>query len=199
MADKRGGYRQPSDKRPKVAGPGKASRRTDNQPIQVANVQDSEDLQVGDRQKLENAQRIAPLGRTRPPRVAPAPPRGGGSAALPPHVFEGQTSRPEEPITAGLDFGPGPGSEAIAPPPPETDQEIVLDFLATKFNDQAAAQLLSEIRNSRAVPDVPMEQGPIASTSPVEAPEPEPIELDVPEEEVPEEEIPEEPVEEPVV
>ena len=199
MADNRGGYRQPRDKRPKVAGPGKAARRTDNQPIQVANVQESTDLQVGDRQKLENAQRIAPLGRLRPPRVAAVtPPESGGSAALPEHLFSGPTSRPGEPITAGMDFGPGPGSEAITPPPPETDQEIVLDFLAREFNDQAAAQMLSEIRNARAVPDEPME-APIASAAPVEAPEPEPIELDTPEtEEIPEEPI-EEPVEEPVV
>lgn len=183
MAENRGGYRSPRDKTPRVPAPGKQSRRTDNQPIRVANVQDSEDLQQGDRQRLEQAQRLAPLRRSPAPRVA-APAAGspaGGGATLPEHVFAGDTSRPNEPLTAGLAFGAGPGAEAISPPPPETDQEVVLQFLADTFQDDAASKMLNEIRNARAVPDEPMEQPALASAAPIEPMEPEPMEMDLPE------------------
>lgn len=37
---------------------------------------------------------------------------------LPGYVFGAESTRPDEPITAGLDSGAGPGSEILREPPP---------------------------------------------------------------------------------
>lgn len=63
------------------------------------------------------AQQAAPMpGGTPAPTAPPAagpPPLGAGMADLPP--LTGPTTAPDEPLTAGVDFGPGPGSEILGP------------------------------------------------------------------------------------
>lgn len=54
----------------------------------------------GARAEQERAQRAVPMGRPDPPVVD----------------LLGPSQRPDEPITAGVPFGPGPGPEAVAFP-----------------------------------------------------------------------------------
>jgi hypothetical protein len=185
MADGRGGYRKPSGGA-RAKGVGANSQRTDaNQPVRVANVGDSEDLVHGDRQKLEAAQRIAPLGRARAPRVAPAQgqgtPAGGAPGMLPDHLFGLPTQRPTEPVTHGSSVGPGAGPEVLAPEEPEDDREVVLRFLAAQPNaPQAIVDMLDDMRAERiqpaAMPEMAMPQ---TAEQPVpQAPIDEPMEDD---------------------
>lgn len=68
------------------------------------------------------AQRAVPLPAAPPPATAPQPPGQGGAAgpfATPadtPNLTD-PTQRPDEPLTAGLPFGPGSGPEALGPAP----------------------------------------------------------------------------------
>lgn len=141
------------------SGVGSRSRRTDGGPIRgVPNVQDSTDLKQGDRAKLEAGQRIAPIQRSPQPQIqaqqtGPPPMSGGG--LLPEHLFSSPSSRPGEPETAGLPFGPGPGPEVLAPQP-EDEREVVLSWLASQPNaPQAIVDMQNEIRNSRMAPQQP--------------------------------------------
>lgn len=62
----------------------------------------------GKRKQQEEAQRAVPMRR--PPAEIQAR-RAAQQAPLP--DFFGETRRPEEPITAGAPFGPGPGAEVV--------------------------------------------------------------------------------------
>lgn len=76
-------------------------------------------LPYGDRQKLISAQRTVPMAPA--PAPAPAAPQGPPAPAAPMPVPGGAgdllrpTERPNEPVTAGLPMGPGPGPEALGP------------------------------------------------------------------------------------
>src|SRR5689334_2097510 len=96
----------------RVGSPGKNyQNRTDlHQPIRVA-----PDQQYGQAQALENAQRVIPLPTqsSAPAQAAPASspaPAGAGPTSGP---FTRPTDRPNEPVTAGLPTGPGPGPEIL--------------------------------------------------------------------------------------
>ena len=76
-------------------------------------------LPYGDRAKLNAARAAVPMG---PPPAAAAP--SGGGAGLPPQAapagpspgdlpFLHPTQRPNEPVTAGIPQGPGPGPEVL--------------------------------------------------------------------------------------
>lgn len=110
-----GGYRKPANPAP-VSGPGKYSRRTDGGPAQVMSA--APDQAYGDKTAQMNQQRIAPMGGATP--MPPAAQAASGGAAAGPQLpaysggdFAGPSSRPNEPITAGVDIGPGPGSAAL--------------------------------------------------------------------------------------
>lgn len=73
-------------------------------------------LPYGDRAKLIAAQRAVPMGP--PPSAAPGPaapstPPGAPAPEPGSLPFTHPTQRPNEPVTAGLPMGPGPGPEAI--------------------------------------------------------------------------------------
>lgn len=77
------------------------------------------------RVRIEGAQGLqATPQAARAPEAPPAPP----SPAFPlPGSFgplSRPTERPDEPLTAGLPFGPGPGPEALAVPPQTTADEL---------------------------------------------------------------------------
>lgn len=99
-----GGYRKPGTPAP-VSGPGALSKRTDGR---VA-----EGFAYGMNKQINEQAAGAPMAKVvtaaaRPMNVAPQ---------LPPVTpITAETERPEEPITAGIDFGAGPGSEALALP-----------------------------------------------------------------------------------
>ena len=192
MAD-RGGYRR-SKESTSVSGIGKNSKRTDGrQAIRSPNIQDSTDLQQGDRERIRQGQKVQPLSETPSPSVSAAPPRGpsasagAGAVELPPHLM-GPTSRPlEDEMTPA------------SPPPvePQDDKEVVLQFLIDAFGDENASSMLEEIRMSKQTPSTPMMPTTLAPEVVEEPGEPEAIELG---EEPIEEEVVEEPVEEaPVV
>lgn len=167
----RGGRRVPN-KPASYSGVGKNSKRTDGrvQPNRAPSIQESTDLQVGERAVIEKGQAIRPLGRQSAPQIQTSP--GGGPAAaegmLPEHLFTSPSARPSEAVTTGLPFGGGPGPEVLRPQP-QDDREVVLDWLASQPNaPQAIVDMQAEIRGSRmSAPSAPMPQ-PMPEEKPVE-------------------------------
>lgn len=198
MADGRGGYQKPSKPQP-ASGPGRYSKRTDaNDPPATPGLKDS-DLRHGDVQKLEQGQKIAPLAKSPSvaPPTSPSPSRGAGGAGIPPSVFNSESTRGEEPVTAGLDVGGGPGSEALMAQPEQDDpRQAVLQFLAARGNPVAQATLMDSRAGISGQPPTPPSGRdlPTSATGPenptmeemaFDAPQPtEDIETDVMDEEV---------------
>lgn len=169
MADGRGGYQKPS-KPAAVSGPGKFSQRTDGgagQPIREPDI-DSPDLQYGDRGRLTEAQRIAKAASGQGARVS-TPRRMSGQpgtgAKLPPWFSQSGDPNPQEPTTAGLSMGEGPGPEALQASAPADDvREVVLDFLAQTYGNQDVIQMLAQLRqerSSRTSMQAPMPAAPV--------------------------------------
>lgn len=101
MVENRGGYRKPENPAP-VSGPGALSQRTDGGPTQGAKYMPG-----------------MPYGENTMAQQTAAPMSGG--AAIPPtpelrplRSLNEPTERPDEELTAGLDVGPGPGSEVMS-------------------------------------------------------------------------------------
>lgn len=128
-------------------------------------------MPYGSHQAATTAQQAVPLPGT--PSLAPppgAPPAGpsaapGGDnttapmsdqaalAALQQHDFQpvglvSPTNRPGEPVTSGLDYGPGAGPEAMGGMPDPTQQDIqswrpllpTLEYLASQPNSTASTR-----------------------------------------------------------
>lgn len=90
-----GGYRAPANPAP-VSGPGALSQRTDGVPTgQVKG------LAYGENQTVNALAGSGPM----------AQPRAGGPAVIP---LDADSQFPDEPITAGAPFGPGPGPRPTA-------------------------------------------------------------------------------------
>ena len=93
-----GGYRKPSNPAP-ISGPGALSQRTDGGPTQPARYMSG--LPYGEGQQNYDNQVAAPMaGNPVPQMEMPTP-------------LMAPTARPNEPITAGVNIGDGPGSEAM--------------------------------------------------------------------------------------
>lgn len=113
MANGHGGDRVPSNPAP-VSGPGAMSQRTDGQAARYM-----AGGQYGEGQEMMDLQTSAPMSKTATPvrprgRSQQAAPAGGQEASVTP-LFA-PTQRPDEPITAGAPFGPGPGLSAPKAP-----------------------------------------------------------------------------------
>jgi hypothetical protein len=119
-----GGYQKPSNPAP-VSGPGAMSQRTDGGPTQAAMYMSG--LPRGEGQAQMQQQTSAPmagnptaLAQVSTASMAPAP-------QMPPTIgiFE-PTNNPDEPVTAGMDFGPGPDSSVLGMPnlPKDDDPAI---------------------------------------------------------------------------
>jgi hypothetical protein len=109
MAGQQGGYRQPANPAP-VSGPGSLSQRTDGGAIdgmqpatQAPKYMPGLGYGKGG-ENMANQQAADLAGNPTPQMAAPAVP------------LSEPTMRPNEPITTGVDFGPGPGTEAIRVP-----------------------------------------------------------------------------------
>lgn len=117
MAGQHGGYRRPTH--PAAAsGPGRLSRRTDGrQPVQTL-----PDAKYGEQQAFQAAQQAAPMAAdagglaTQP--GAPALPDLSGVVPM-----DAGTQMPDQPITAGLPMGEGPGSSMAPQKPTITPEE----------------------------------------------------------------------------
>jgi hypothetical protein len=153
MAEGRGGYRKPNSPAP-VSGPGQLSRRTDGGPQQTT--QPMTGMGYGENAEFTEMQSSAPLAaapsvsntRARNPR-----PTGQGAAAVP--LFS-PTGFPEEPITAGADFGPGESasSETMFQQSLKQDFEMLRRYLpdleaASNFSNAPSSfrYLVSYLRN----------------------------------------------------
>ena len=102
MVEKRGGYQQPSNPAP-ISGPGALSQRTDGGPTQPAKYISG--LPYGEGQTTYDQQTSAPMaGRNTAQPTLQLPE---------PTPLMAPTERPDETITAGIDSGPGPGSEVM--------------------------------------------------------------------------------------
>ena len=121
MAEGHGGYRQPANPAP-VSGPGPMSQRTDGGP--------------GDPQP----QRWVPTsdygGATEMQEVQQGAPMAGQMQAVP---LDAPTQRPDEPITAGAPFGPGPGPREAGPDPANVPAPEAVDAVAATIRAAYAA------------------------------------------------------------
>lgn len=115
-----GGYRAPTNPAP-VAGPGPLSRRTDGGPGGKQPVMTLPDAKYGENKAFVQQQQGAPMMQA--PNSAPMP-SGGGPAPTPspPPPLSAGTMAPSEPITAGIDSGPGPDSSVLTTVDPTASQ-----------------------------------------------------------------------------
>jgi hypothetical protein len=135
MANGHGGYRRPANPAP-VSGPGALSKRTDGrQPtMELPNAK------YGEAQAFREAQQAAPVSGGMPDLSGIVP-------------FGAPTQRPEEPLTAGMPFGPGGGPSVPAQPVAnEAAAKLrsylpVLTLLASQDDaDPATRQFVRQIR-----------------------------------------------------
>lgn len=118
--DNRGGY-QPPAKPAAVSGPGKFSQRTDGQPsMQLP------DAAYGEQQTFQQTQQGAPM--------AQGPQPGQGSPVMPLDMsrvtsLEAATEYPDEPVTSGVDAGPGPGASVLGLPTSDPSMQYAKDLL----------------------------------------------------------------------
>lgn len=83
------------------------------------------DAKYGENKVYEEQQRVMPAAQAQalPPAPTPnevaQPPADAPYTALPPlSAFNAPTERPEEPVTAGSPYGPGPNGMAMGPQAP---------------------------------------------------------------------------------
>jgi hypothetical protein len=112
-----GGYRKPENPAPS-SGPGALSRRTDGGPAQGAKYMSG--MPYGE--NTMDQQTAAPMSGGSPMPSAP-------TASMPmPTPLMAPTTRPNEPITSGINLGDGVGSEAIQLP---NTTPTILEILKT--------------------------------------------------------------------
>ena len=99
-----GGYRKPENPAP-VSGPGALSQRTDGGPSQPATYISG--LPYGEGQATYDQQVAAPMASSQQPMAEVTP-------------LMAPSSRPNEPITSGVNTGAGVGSEAMMDRPGQT-------------------------------------------------------------------------------
>lgn len=118
-----GGYQRPTSPAP-VSGPGALSQRTDGGPGATQGAKYISGLPYGEGQEFEQMQQMAPM------EAAPKIPASRANAIMeaPTQPFarngvqqgdinlvslNAPSMRPNEPVTAGVDIGLGPGSEVL--------------------------------------------------------------------------------------
>lgn len=110
-----GGYQKPKNPAP-FSGPGKFARRTDGGPGDTRQAaQNIPSQNYGDGVAMQALQTSAPLAATGSmngvePGAAASPQQPPMRDIIP---LDAPTTRPDEPITAGIDRGPGPGSSIL--------------------------------------------------------------------------------------
>lgn len=114
MAGK-GGYERPT-KPAAVSGPGKYSQRTDGGPGETPQqaARYISGGSYGEGQEMMDLQQGAPMS------AAPGVP----GAPMIPIPLNAPSGRPEEPLTAGMPFGPGVGPEGLPMVPPVDDLPV---------------------------------------------------------------------------
>lgn len=108
----------------------------------------------GEAKAQVDAQKAIPLSRIPAPQgVRPGPSTaavagmvGGGNISVPP--LNAPSARPNEPITAGLPTGPGPGPEALNLPVQSSEDDQMLAVLRAfhqAYPNSDIARLISEV------------------------------------------------------
>lgn len=152
MAEGHGGYRRPTNPAP-VSGPGKLSRRTDGrQPVR-----DLPNAKYGESTAFREAQAAAPMsgdiGSGGMAAQAGGAPMGPDLSGIVP--LDAPSQRPDEPITAGMPGGLGPGPRIPQQTSPLTDEQRarlrsympVLVILASREDaDPNTRQLVRQLR-----------------------------------------------------
>lgn len=106
-----GGYQKPRNPAP-FSGPGKFSRRTDGGPGDTRQAaQNIPSASYGDGVAMEALQTSAPLAATGSMNGVEPGAAASPQSVMPPIIpLDAPSTRPDEPVTAGIDMGPGPGS-----------------------------------------------------------------------------------------
>lgn len=132
MADNRGGYQRPRNPAP-VSGPGALSRRTDGGPGETPKqaAQYLSGQNYGDSKELNELATSAPLAAAGPMVVA----------------LDAPTQRPNEPVTAGVDVGPGPGPEVLGGP----RRDRTADLLRAAYDRYPSAHLRVMVQRLEAM------------------------------------------------
>jgi hypothetical protein len=133
-----GGRRTPRRPAP-VSGPGQLSQRTDGGPQQV--LSDVSGMDYGENQALENLQASAPMSASLSAMSPSAREREASQMGVP--LFS-DSARPDEPITAGADFGPGAG------PPVQPGRSKV-----NQDDAQVLAKYLPGLMDMASAPEAP--------------------------------------------
>ena len=123
-----GGYRKPENPAP-VSGPGALSQRTDGGPTQGAKYMPG--MPYGENTMAQ--QTAAPMaGKAEPaPMEMPTP-------------LMAPSSRPNEPVTNGIDMGPGAGSEALGLSMQEPTLSATIRKIA-QYDNSGEAEMLYAI------------------------------------------------------
>lgn len=124
----RGGARQGT---PGTAYTNRTDLAVDRQPVAVPQGQT-----YGEAGRQEAAQQAMPL-----------PDLGSMLSGLP--GLADPTQRPDEPLTAGLPMGPGPGPEALAAPPPDRTGAGLLRRMVRDNPDPELFALLAEAERAQ--------------------------------------------------
>jgi hypothetical protein len=125
-----GGYRKPENPAP-ASGPGALSQRTDGGPAQGAKYMSG--MPYG--QNTMDQQTAAPMAAAQP--APPAPEMTMPTPLMAP------TERPDEPITAGINRGDGPGSEVMMDrpsAPTKTLADVMRDLI--RFDSTGDTELI---------------------------------------------------------
>ncbi len=115
----RGGYQRPSNPAP-ASGPGALSARTDGGPGDTQALSAPTGMDYGERQQMLAAERLAPMAATPQPegqpaaRPGPAPTAPASAPQFSDLGFDAASTRPDEPVTAGVDIGEGPGADGLS-------------------------------------------------------------------------------------
>lgn len=118
MSNGHGGHRTPTNPAP-ASGPGRLSKRTDGGPGQKLMAPTG--MPYGDHQALMQQERTAPMSQANSVKPIAVPAAAGAApAGAPPQLtaLDAPSARPGEPITHGVDIGPGGGPEVLNLPPP---------------------------------------------------------------------------------
>jgi hypothetical protein len=147
MANNHGGPRTPSNPAP-VSAPGALSRRTDGGPSQTTVPMTG--MGYGENADYNDIQSSAPLAAAPSvsnTRARKSSPTGQGAAATP--LFS-PSGFPEEPVTAGAPFGPGPGPMSRTPLPTRPKLSDTLNRVSA-FSSDPTLVAISEILARRGL------------------------------------------------
>lgn len=136
----RGGYRKPANPAPAGTSlPGAGSSRTDGGPADVpVYASPAGERPYGERKKVEAMASAAPIGE------GGAPAGRGPDPAVNNVLAEGvfsPTRHPDEPLTAGVDVGPGPGRPV--PVLPEDPNMVLRALIAQGYDHPDIVRLLN--------------------------------------------------------